>query len=71
LIFSTSQNPKLQASNHKQIKEEGERKNKIKMSVDVIQYTTTAALNADLMSESSIAPFKEADCRIYEVLEQK
>ena len=26
----------------------------------------TAVLNADLRSESAIAPFKEADCRIYE-----
>ncbi len=40
--------------------------NKIKMSIDVIPYTMTVALNADLRSESSIAPFKEADCRIYE-----
>lgn len=39
---------------------------KIKMSVDVIPYTTTAALNADLRFESSIAPFKKGDCRIYE-----
>jgi len=53
----------------KSLEERGEIKrvlNKIEMSVDVIPYTMTAALNADLRFESSRAPFKGADCRIYE-----
>lgn len=40
--------------------------NKIETSIDTIPYTMTTALNADLRVESSIAPFKETDCRIYE-----
>ena len=51
----------------KSLAEKGEIKrvlNKIKMSVDIIPYTATSALNADLRFESSKAPFKEADCRI-------
>ena len=40
--------------------------NKIEMSVDTIPYTMVTALNADLRFESSIAPFKETDCKIYE-----
>lgn len=53
----------------KSLEERGEIKrvlNKIKMNVDIIPYTMTAALNADLRIESDIAPFKVADCRIYE-----
>ncbi len=67
-ICSTVKNA-LKELKAKSLEERGEIKrvlNKIEMSVDVVPYTMTAALNADLRFESSRAPFKGADCRIYE-----
>jgi hypothetical protein len=67
-ICSTVKNA-LKELKSKSLEERGEIKrvlNKIEMSVDIIPYTMTVVLNADLRSESAIAPFKEADCRIYE-----
>jgi len=38
----------------------------LKSMVDIILYTETSSIKSDLRFESSKAPFKKSDCRIYE-----
>jgi len=38
----------------------------LKSMVDIIPYTKTSSVKSDLRFESSKAPFKKSDCRIYE-----